>query len=93
MRAGPSPSCSWSPSRFSDRRLMFGPACRLRARAQHAVDQLGDPVSRRMASPGEIPTAIAAIEPIQGGRLSMRLFPRRTDPQLARSVRTASDFP
>ena len=45
VRADPSPSCSWKPSRFSLRRLMFGRARRLRARSQYAVDQPGDPAS------------------------------------------------
>ena len=51
VRAGPSASCSWKPSRVSVRRLMFGPTRRLRARPQCAVGQPGDPASRKDREP------------------------------------------
>jgi len=61
VRAGPSPSCSWKPSRFSVRRLMFGPAHHLRARGQCAVDRPDDRASVEDRGPGLSPTATAMI--------------------------------
>ena len=74
---------SCNAGRFSTFRLPATLRRRLRVRLQRAIEQPELAAAPKGSEPGPSPTATAAIVITQGGRLSIRVVPRCTDPDEA----------
>ena len=74
---------SCNAGRFSTFRLPATLRRRLRVRLQRTIEQPELAAAPKGSEPGPSPTATAAIVITEGGRLSIRVVPRCTDPDEA----------